>query len=490
MRLEPAFLAGFFVLKNREVIIIMRRTPVQRALMILIPVVVWILYGLRTLKAPTSIVLTVAAGFTAALALFLGSEWKDIENGIYSSVRSVVPAILILLLVGMLIGVWILSGTVPAMTYYGLQFLPPSFFLVAATLLCCLISLGTGTSWGTISTVGIALLGIGGGLGIPLPAVVGAIVVGAFFGDKMSPLSDTTNLAAAVTDTDLFLHIKHMLLTTVPALLISLAVFAILGFRYASTTVDASAVELFQAALATKFVISPWMLIPPVLVIALILKKKPVLPALFIGIAAGAVLAVLAQSQTLATVFVTMNRGFVGTTGHKAVDSLLNRGGLTSMLGTTALIIAASSFGGAMRGSKVLDALVESLSGFIKNSGTLVLSTAIANLGIVLLTGSCYVSMSVLGPVFTPLYKKLGIGTETLSRTLEDTGTVVVPLIPWSITGIFVADTLGVPVLAYLPYAIMCYMSGVIAIIYGFTGKGIARTSPAADIVSTTIAGD
>ena len=466
----------------------MRRSPVHRALMTLIPVVAWILYGLRTVKAPTSIVLTVAAGLTAALALFLGSEWKDIEDGIYSSVRSVVPAILILLLVGMLIGVWVLSGTVPAMTYYGLKLLPPSLFLVAATLLCCLISVGTGTSWGTLSTVGIALLGIGGGLGIPLPAVVGAIVVGAFFGDKISPLSDTTNLAAAVTDTDLFLHIKHMLLTTVPALIISLVVFAVLGAQYASSNVDATAVLSFQEALAGKFVISPLMLIPPVLVIALILRKKPVLPALFIGIAAGAALAMLSQSQTWATVLLTMNRGFVGTSGHAAVDSLLNRGGLSSMLGTTALIIAASSFGGAMRGSGVLDALVESLSGFIKNSGSLVLSTAIANLAIVLLTGSCYVSMSVLGPVFTPLYKKLGIGTETLSRTLEDTGTVVVPLIPWSITGIFVADTLGVPVLSYLPYAIMCYMSGIIAIIYGFVGKGIARR--ALDTESVTVSAD
>jgi len=466
----------------------MKNSPVTRALAILIPVVAWILFGLRNLKAPTSIVLTVAAGLTAALAILLGSQWKDIENGIYSSVRSVVPAILILLLVGMLIGVWVLSGTVPAMTYYGLKFLPPSLFLVAATLLCCLISLGTGTSWGTLSTVGIALLGIGGGLGIPLPAVVGAIVVGAFFGDKISPLSDTTNLAAAVTDTDLFQHIKHMMLTTLPALVISLVVFAFLGAHYANSAVDTAAVSAFQDALASKFVISPLMLIPPILVIALILMKKPVLPALFIGIAAGGVLAVLSQNQTLASVFLTMNRGFVGNTGHKAVDSLLNRGGLSSMLGTTALIIAASSFGGSMRGSGVLDALVEALGGFIKSSGSLVLTTALANVGIVLLTGSCYVSMSVLGPVFTPLYKRLGIGTETLSRTLEDTGTVVVPLIPWSITGIFVADTLGVPVMSYFPYAIMCYMSGVFAIAYGYLGKGIARSS--ASPTPTTIAGD
>ncbi len=447
---------------------------------------VFLLIGITQWKAPTAVLLIVCAAVAAAYGVAkLRHPWDKLQDGIVAGITTVIPSILILLTVGALIGTWMQSGTVPLMIYYGLKFLPPSFFLVAVVLIGALVSVATGTSWGTVGTVGVAFMGISAGLGIPVYITAGAVVVGAFFGDKMSPLSDTTNLAAAVSGTDLFAHIKHMLLTTGPAMLISLAIFAVIGVRYGGSSLDLAQIEMVNETLQTTFNLNPLLLLPPVLVIYLVVRKKPVLPVLLIGTLLAGFLGMLLQGLRFQEVLGVMNSGFSISTGDAFVDSLLNRGGMMSMTGTTVLVIAAVTFGSILRHSGILEALLAGATRFVRGTGSLIATTVVANAGVALLTGSCYVSMSLIGPLFAPMYDRFGLGRQNLSRTLEDTGTVIVPLLPWSITGVFVADTLGVPVVQYLPFAFMCYLSVVFSLIYGYTGKGLVYNSSVGDSVGT-----
>lgn len=455
-----------------------RQPGVPEALAVTVVISVLLYIGIGIWHAPTTVVLLLAAATAAVYAVtMLSWRWDDLQSAIVSSIGTIIPALLILLTVGALIGVWMQSGTVPIMIYYGLKFLPPKIFLVAVALVSCIVSVATGTSWGTLGTVGVAFMGIAAGMGIPLPLAAGAVVVGAFFGDKMSPLSDTTNLAAAVSEVDLFDHVKHMLWTTGPALLISLVLFWILGARYGGSQVDTSRINEILTTLSSSFHLTPLLLIPPAVVILLVVLRKPVLPALVIGTVLAGLFAVTVQGSSIADVLSVMNKGFVASTGNKFVDNLVSRGGINSMVGTMVLCMAAVILGAVLRHTGILAALLEAVVRVVRSSGSLILTTMVVNMGIVLFTGSTYVSMSLAGPMLGPLYDRLGLHRMNLSRTLEDTGTVFVPLVPWSITGVFTANTLGVEVLAYAPYAFMCYLSMVFALIYGFTGYGIARAS-------------
>lgn len=455
------------------------RTPsTKEALLLVLALGLFLLVGITIWKAPTSVLLIVSAAVAAIYAMVrLGYEWNLIQEGIVSSISTVIPSILILLTVGALIGTWMQSGTVPLMIYYGLKFLPPHFFLVAVILIGSLVSVATGTSWGTVGTVGVAFMGISAGLGIPAYITAGAIVVGAFFGDKMSPLSDTTNLAAAVSGAGLFEHIKHMIYTTGPAMLISLVIFGFIGWGYGNNGLDTARIELVNQTLQNSFNLNFLLLLPPALVIYLVIKRKPVLPVLFLGALLAGFMGMIFQGVSFPQVLGVMNSGFSVSTGEAFVDKLLNRGGLMSMTGTTVLVLAAVTFGGVMRHTGILSAILAGMTKFVRGTGSLILSTAVANGAVALMTGSCYVSMSVIGPLFAPLYDRFNLARQNLSRTLEDTGTVIVPLLPWSITGVFVADTLGVPVSQYLPFAFMCYLSGIFSIIYGFTGKALVYNS-------------
>ncbi|MBO8126366.1 MAG: Na+/H+ antiporter NhaC [Firmicutes bacterium] len=451
------------------------RTPsIKEAVLLVAVIAVFLFIGITQWHAPTSVLLIISAAIAAVYAMVrLGYDWGTIQEGIVSSISTVIPSLLILLTVGALIGTWVQSGTVPVMIYYGLKFLPPHFFLAAVVLIAALVSLATGTSWGTVGTVGVAFMGISAGLGIPAHITAGAIVVGAFFGDKMSPLSDTTNLAAAVSGSDLFDHIKHMLLTTGPAMLISLVIFGFIGYGYGNQGLDIARIQTVNETLQASFNLNPLLLLPPVLVIYLVIKRKPVLPVLFLGTILAGFLGLLFQGASLPEILNAMSSGFSINTGEVFVDKLLNRGGIMSMTGTTVLVLAAVTFGGVMRHTGILGALLTGMTSFVRGTGSLIFATVLANSAVVLMTGSCYVSMSLIGPLFAPLYDRFNLARQNLSRTLEDTGTVLVPLIPWSITGGFVAETLGVPVTAYLPFAFMCYLSIVFALVYGFTGKAI-----------------
>ncbi len=437
--------------------------------------------GVKIVKAPSVIVLIFAGMVTITLSLIWGIKWNDIQNDIYDNLRAMLPAILILLSVGMLVGAWILSGTVPLMVYYGLKILTPSTFLVSAALICAAMSVMAGTSWGTISTVGVALMGVSTGLGVPLYMTAGAIVVGAIFGDKLSPLSDTTVLAAAVSDVELVDHIKYMLYTTVPGFAISLVLYIVLGLRFGSGSIGGENVTLILSTLENSFTLNPILLLPPFVVLFLIYKKFPTLPVFGIGILMGAILALAFQTsgtlaERLATIASTLNGGFTKDTGVGIVNTMLQRGGLRSMLGTVALLIGAAIFGSPLRTAGVLEVLVNSIKRVAQSAKSIMASSFLLHGLMFALTGSYYVTFSVLGPILRPLYDGFGIHRKNLSRTLEDTGTAFAPIVPWSVTGVFIADTLGVSTGQFFLYAPMTYLGLVFGLGSILTNFKIAKS--------------
>lgn len=392
------------------------------------------------------------------------------------SLRSMLPSILILLAVGMLVGSWILAGTVPVMMYYGLKILTPSTFLVAAALICGLMSVMVGTSWGTISTVGVALMGVSVGLGIPLNYTAGAVVVGAIFGDKLSPLSDTTIMASAVSDVDIVEHIKYMLFTTLPGYIISLILYFIIGSRFSGGTIEGGNLELILNTLQSNFNLNPVLLLPPVAVLFLIYKRKPTLPVFAIGITLGGALAMIFQGSSILSVAGALNTGFTTSTGVDLVDTMLLRGGLRSMLGTVALLIAAGVFGSPLRTSGVIQTLLDKITSSVKNGKGMSAAIYLLHGGLFSITGSYYVTFAVLAPMVRPLYDKFGLHRKNLSRTLEDTGTAFAPIVPWSVTGAFIASTLDVETVKYIAFAPMTYIGIILGLVYAITGFKVAKT--------------
>lgn len=384
-------------------------------------------------------------------------------------------AIIILMIIGVLIGAWILSGTVPTMIYYGLKILSPGIFLVATCIICAIVSLATGSSWTTAGTVGIALIGVGVGLGIPTPMIAGAIISGAYFGDKMSPLSDTTNLAPAMAGSTLFDHIKHMFYTTTPSLIISLILFAILGMKYAGQELDVSKLNIIFDGLKASGVINPILLLPPVIVIVLVVKKMPAIPGLIIGVASGVILAVLVQGANYGDIVNILNTGYVSETGVEIVDELLTRGGLQGMMYTVSLIVCAMTFGGIMEKAGFLNVLAEKLLKLAVNTGSLVLITIISCIVVNVLAGDQYLSIVIPGRMYKDEYAKRGLAPKNLSRALEDSGTLTSPFIPWNTCGAFMSTTLGVSCFLYAPFCFLNYINPIISIVYGYTGFSMEK---------------
>ena len=406
----------------------------------------------------------------ALVAIRAGYKWSDIEEGIIDTIRMSMQAVLILMIIGCIIGTWILAGVVPTMIYYGLKILSPGIFLVATCLICSIVSLATGSSWTTAGTVGIALLGVGGGLGIPLPIVAGAIISGAYFGDKMSPLSDTTNLAPAMAGSNLFDHIKHMVFTTGPSLLIALVLYGIIGMRYAGKELDVAGINTLLETLGGQFTISPLLLIPPVLVIAMVIFKVPAIPGLIGGTILGGLFAAMFQGADMSAIIDAAHYGFVSETGVEAVDELLSRGGLDSMMWTISLILLAMSFGGTMERTGMLNAIAEKILTFAKSTGSLVTATILTCIFTNLTTGDQYLSIVVPGRMYRNIFAEKGLHPKNLSRCLEDSGTLTSPLVPWNTCGAFMYSALGVHPFAYLPYAFLNLINPLVSIFYGFTG--------------------
>lgn len=455
----------------------MRNTLNATKSMILLMASIFVVFGgVIIIKANSTIVLTAAGVVAITLSVIWGIKWDDIEKDLIENLKSMLTAILILLSVGMLVGAWILSGTVPMMVYYGLKVLNPSIFLFATAIICALMSVMTGTSWGTISTVGIALMGVSTGLGVPLQYTAGAIVVGAIFGDKLSPLSDTTIMASAVSNVDIVEHIKYMLYTTVPGFIISLVLYLIIGSRYGGGTISGDNLELILNTLESNFNLNPILLLPPIVVLFLIYRRKPTIPVFAIGIILGGILAFIFQGSNLLDITNALNGGYTNATGVEIVDSMLIRGGLRSMLGTVALLIGAVVFGSPLRTSGVIQILLDKITSTVKNSSGIIASIYLLHGGLFAITGSYYVTFAVLAPMVGPLYDKFGLHRKNLSRTLEDSGTALAPIVPWSVTGAFIASTLGVETMDYILYAPMTYLGIVFGLLYALTGYKVAKS--------------
>lgn len=423
--------------------------------------------------AGQQIPLLLGAAVAAIVGMRMGHKWKAIEEGLLEGIAISLQAIMILLVIGMLIATWIASGIVPIMIYYGLQLLNPSIFLAATCVICCIVSVSTGSSWTTAGTVGVALIGIGKGLGMPLPMVAGAIISGSYFGDKLSPLSDTTNLAPAVAGSELFQHVRYMMFTTIPALIIALILYALIG--HGGGTGSAAGIAEIRSVISQHFNLNPILLLPPLLVIGMVVFKLPALPALMGGVILGAVLAMTVQGSSLLEIVSVAHNGFKATTGNASVDDLLSRGGLTSMLETIALILSALSFGGIMERTGMLAALAGAVLKFARNTGSLVATTVFTCFGMNILAPDQYLSIVVPGRMYREAYQKAGLEPRLLSRTLEDAGTLSSALVPWNTCGAYMTTTLGVSAMAYAPYAFINLLCPVIAIVIASFGWGIVK---------------
>lgn len=419
--------------------------------------------------------LILAAAVASIVGLFLGNSWKEIENGIVEGISVGMKAILILCVIGVMIGTWIASGIVPIMIYYGLQILHPSIFLVAGCLICCVVSVATGSSWTTVGTVGIALIGIAEGLGVPLPMAAGAIISGSYFGDKMSPLSDSTNLAPAVAGAELFEHIRHMLFTTVPALAIALLLYGILGWRGFAGEASAESMDAILSALNAAFDLNPLLLLPPLLIGIMIVWRISALPSLLVAALLGAVLAVGFQNASLREIFDIAQSGYTSATGNATVDELLHRGGLDSMMYTVSLILCALTFGGVMERCGFLAAIAGAILRLARSTGSLVAATVGTCMGMNVAAADQYLSIIVPGRMYREDYERKGLHAKNLSRTLEDAGTLSSPLIYWNSCGMYMKETLMVSPLAYFPYCFLNLFTPLIAIALAYTGWGIAK---------------
>jgi len=435
--------------------------------------VVWF----REFQLSTHIPLIAATAVAAIVALARGLSWEQVERGMVRGIGLAMSAILILLVIGLLVATWIQAGIVPAMIAYGLDLLSPPVFLAAACLICSLVSLATGSSWSTAATVGIALIGVGEGLGIPRPMIAGAIISGAYFGDKMSPLSDTTNLAPAMAGADLFDHVRHMVYTTGPSLVVALGAYALLGWGRGGE-VDTESIRAIRAAIESQYTIHPLLLLPPLLVIAMVILRLPPLPALLGGSIVGAVLAAAVQGAGAGEILQVAFAGVSVETGNELVDGLLSRGGLESMFSTVALIICALSFGGVMERSGMLESLARAILVLARGVGGLVAATLLTCMGMNVLASDQYLAIVVPGRMYREAYRKQGLQPKNLSRALEDAGTLTSPLIPWNTCGAFMIATLDLDPWTYVPFCFLNLLNPLVSAFYGFTGITMRRLAP------------
>lgn len=424
------------------------------------------LYGDGMLSGPSQLVLTFAAALTIALAMLLyGRSWREMEQAMVDSISRTMPANLILLMVGGLCGTWMHAGIIPTMIYYGLDVISARWLLLTSCVLCALVSICIGSSWTTIATIGIGLMGVGRTLGLEDYWVAGAIISGAYFGDKMSPLSETTNLASSISDVPLFDHIRNMLYTTVPSMIIALLVFAFVGFASPGNGVTDSgnAAQEMQSHLQETFLISPYLLAVPLLVFYLIYRGLSATIVLFLGMLVGAIIVCCGQGLDFAMECAFGEVGY--TTGYGAIDSLTSTRGMGGMLYTIWLILCSMCFGGAMEKSGMLECITHYLLKVMRGRVSTVITTCLSSIFLNCTTGDQCLAIILPSKMYGAAYRRLKFPSKLLSRTLEDGGTVTSVLVPWNSCGMTQSTVLGVATLAYAPYAIFCWVSPLMTIL-------------------------
>lgn len=451
------------------------------------------IYGSDSSSGANQIALLLAAAIGSIIAVRNGHAWVDIQRAVVGAIGTAMVAILILFCVGALIGTWMLAGTVPAMIYYGLKLLNPDIFYAVACLICAIASLATGSSWTTAGTLGIGLIGVAHGLGLSPAITAGAVVSGAYFGDKMSPLSDTTNLAPAVVGTDLFSHVRHMVYTTTPSFLLALTLYAAIGLFGLAPAGELQGIET-MTALSAAFELTPFALVPLGVVLVLAWRRFPPLPTILIGALLGGVQAVLLQPRVvlafanapelpyglalLKGVWTALATGYESATGNATLDKLLSRGGMASMLNTVWLIICALSFGGVLEKAGLLERLIRATLAAAKSTGSLIAAVVMTCIGTNIVAADQYIAIVLPGRMFQVEFRKRGLHPKNLSRALEDAGTLTSPLVPWNTCGAYMAAALGVPTLAYLPFAFLNLINPLVSIGYGYAGITMVRADP------------
>lgn len=460
-------------------------------LIVMLATSVW-LFGDNSSYGPNQIALLIAAATATLVGLYNGQSWAHLQEGIVNGISVALGAILIILTVGALVGTWLLAGIVPTMIYFGLEILNPSWFYAASCLICAVVAVSIGSSWTTAATIGVALMGIAAGLELSLPIAAGAVVSGAYFGDKMSPLSDTTNLAPAVSGSDLFAHIRYMTWVSVPALVLALLAYTLLGF---STDVASTgeALVTMQQDLDGLFNISIWMLIPLAFLFVLAALGKPALPSIFAGALLGAVWALLFQPERVAemaggsegfisglkAVWLALADGTSMSSGNETLDKLLSGGGMSSMLNTVWLVICAMTFGGVMEQTGLLRRVLQTLLGLIKTTASLITTTILTAFSTNILTADQYISLVLPGRMFKAEYAARGLDPRVLSRSLENGGTITSVLIPWNTCAVFMFGVLGVSPIEYAPYAFFALLVPIIGIAYAYFDLKILRLADA-----------
>ncbi|HIF9216454.1 TPA: Na+/H+ antiporter NhaC [Photobacterium damselae] len=458
--------------------------PVGLALLPLIAMIGLLVIGYGVYGLPIESLLLTSAVIAAAVAWKIGYSWDDIQNAIIDRLAKTLPAVFILVLVGGLIGSWMVGGTIPMLVYYGLKIISPEYLVLTSFIVTCMVSLCTGTSWGSAGTIGVALMGIATGMDANLAAVAGAVVSGAYFGDKISPLSDSTNFAPVVAGTDLYSHIQHMLWTTIPAFILSAVVFFFVG----SHDVTADTPEKVIAMLANieqLFSLNIFLLLPPALILWGAIRKLPTIPLMLLAIAIGIFNAVTFQGFSLVMALTAMLNGFnasmfadAGLSNVTVVSdvlTLVNRGGMTSMMGVVLLVFCAFSFAGTLALTGALNVLVDLLSKGIKGTASLIGATIVTTITVVCTTSDGKLALLIPSELFRDTYKRMQLDPKNLSRTIEDAGTIIEPLVPWTNAGVFMAATLGVSTLDYMPWAIQNYSAIFFAMLWAVTGVGIAK---------------
>jgi len=458
-------------------------------LLILLLILNVVFFGDDATGGANQMALLIAAAAAAIVGVSLNVPLKHMIDSVVYSIASALSAILILLMIGALAGTWLISGVIPAMIYYGLKILNPTIFLFASVIVCAVVSLATGSSWGTVATVGIALLGIGRAMGMHDGIIAGAIISGAYFGDKISPMSDTTNLAPAMAGTDLFTHIRYMLWTTIPSISITLIIFLVVGF-FRTNDVSPENMETLGQSINDKFNINLLLFIAPALVIWMIIKKYNAITALLAGAILGGILAVIFQpviirevagleggygQQSYVAVMTAMSTTVSLSSDNAAAAELLGAGGMEGMLNTIWLIICAMCFGGVMEGVGLLDRITRPLVAKAKTTGALVSTTAASCIFVNVTASDQYLAIVVPGRMYADTYRKRGLAPQNLSRTLEDSGTVTSVLIPWNTCGATQAGVLGVATFTYLPFCFFNIISPFMTIFYGYLGIKIAK---------------
>jgi NhaC family Na+:H+ antiporter len=440
------------------------------------------LFGPDSSYGANQVALVLATCVAALVGRRVGISWHEVQEGMVQGIAIGLGPTLILLAVGMLIGSWILCGTVPAMIYYGVEVLNPSVFYAASAAICALVAISVGSSWTVAGTLGIGLVGIAGSFELSPAITAGAIISGAYFGDKLSPMSDTTNLAAAVTGVELFDHIRHMLWTTVPAFAIALLLFSFLGSAEAATPAE---IDALQSALAEEFSLGPHLLLPLLVMLGLVFKRYPAYPSIVISALVGAAFAVLFQPDAVTRLasaeaagttaagllqgtWIALFDGYSADSGNEFLDALLSKGGMSSMLNTVWLIICALGFGGVLERTGILAYLLNLALKRVKSTGGLITTTVGTCLGTNILAADQFIAIALPGRMYRDEYQRRGLSPLNLSRTLEDSATLTSALIPWNTCGAYMAATLGVSTYQYAPFAFFNLFCPVIAIIYGF----------------------